>query len=375
MKTMDTGRIEVEAAAKAGANAAVVMAAASEDTIIESIEAGKNYGIDIGVDLLGVKEKLKIAKLCEELGAHHIGLHMPIDQQMRGVDPLSDLRELRPNVNIPIAIAGGINSESAALAVNAGADIIIVGGAITKSEDAEKATVEILKAIKEKAIITTTLYKRGKEEDIRKILLMVSTPNISDAMHRSGEIPGLFPIQSNTKLVGPAFTVRTYPGDWAKPVEAIEFAKEGDVIVIDAGGAMPAVWGELASESCLQKKIAGVVIDGAIRDVDAIRALGFPAFTRYIIPTAGEPKGFGEMQITIKISGVEISPGDWIVGDDSGLIRILKAKSVEIANRAMDVLEKENRIRKEIRQRSTLSQVTELIKWEKQVIDNLDKQV
>jgi hypothetical protein len=74
-------------------------------------------------------------------------------------------------------------------------------------------------------------------------------------------------------MVGRAVTVRTYHGDWAKPVEAIDKAQPGDVIVIDAGSRAPAVWGELATESCLQRKLAGVVIDGAIRDVDAIRAL------------------------------------------------------------------------------------------------------
>jgi len=372
LKTMDAGRIEVEAAAKAGANIAVVMGAASEFTIKECIEAGRNYGIDICVDLLGVQEIEKFAKCCEEWGAHHIGIHLPIDAQMAGLDPLNELRKVRNVVKIPIAVAGGINSETAAEVVSEGADIVIVGGAITKSADAKKSTRLILKAMKEKVKIPTTLYKRVSERDVRKIFTAVSTPNISDAMHRRGEISGLLPIQTNTKIVGEAITVRTYPGDWAKPVEAIDFASEDNVIVIDAGGVPPAVWGELASESCLQKKIAGVVINGAIRDVDAIRKIGFPAFAKIITPTAGEPKGFGEIGICIKISGVEIKPGDWIIGDDSGIVCVPKERACEIANRSMDVLEKENRIREEIHQNSTLSQVTELVKWEKQIIPDLD---
>lgn len=369
LKTMDAGRVEMEAAAKAGANVAIVMGAASDSTIKECIEAGKNYGIDIGVDMLGVKNLVELSKSCEEWGAHHISLHLPIDDQMRGMDPLADLIKLRPSIKIPIAVAGGINSETAAAVAGAGADIVIVGGAITKAENAEEATRTILRAIDEKKIIATDLFHRGGEGEIRSIFAKVSTPNISDAMHRSGDIPAIYPIQQNTRMIGPAFTVRTYPGDWAKPVEAIERANEGDVIVIDAGGALPAVWGELASESCLQRKIAGVVIDGAIRDVDSIRNMKFPAFAKHITPTAGEPKGFGEMGVTIKLSGVAISPGDWIIGDDSGLVRVPARKAVEIANRAMDVLEKENRIREEIRRKSTLSQVTELVKWEKQIVD------
>jgi len=137
------------------------------------------------------------------------------------------------------------------------------------------------------------------------------------------------------------------------------------VIVIDAGGAGPAMWGELATHSAIQRKVAGVVADGAVRDTPDIRELKFPVFTKLIMPTAGEPKGFGEINVPIKVAGVRIHPGDWAVGDDDGVIIIPKARAAEFANRAMDVLEKENRLRGEIQRGSTLSQVAYLEKWEK----------
>lgn len=367
LKTMDAGRVELEASAKSGANVGMIMGAASESTIKECIEVAKNYGIELLVDMLEVKNMIELAQKCEEWGADYIGLHTPIDEQMRGKEPFKELMQLRKSVGIPIAVAGGLNSESVVDAVNSGADIIIVGGAITKSENATTSTQIILEAIKTKTKKETFLFKRQTEENIREILYKVSTPNISDAMHRGGWLPGLFPVSLKGKLVGTAFTVRTYPGDWAKPVEAITIAKPGDVIVVDAGGVLPAVWGELASESCLQMKIAGVVIDGAIRDVDEIRKIGFNAFAKFVTPSAGEPKGFGEMGIPIKISGELVSPGDWIVGDENGIVRIPKEKATEIANRSMDVLEKENRIRSEIRKSSTLAEVQEILKWEKKI--------
>src|ERR1043166_2944014 len=375
-KTLDAGRTEFEAAAKAGANCATVCVTESDSTVLECIEAGKNYGIAVCVDLLGLKgdRLIETARKCQEWGPHHVGLHLPIDDQMRGLDVTSELRALRPTVSIPIANAGGVNSETAANVVKAGADIVIVGGAISKSADAEKATRTILKAIREGTSIATDLYKRGgSDEEIRKILDQVSTPNISDAMHRSGDLPGILLQTPGKKIVGPAVTVRTYPGDWAKPVEAIDVAKPGEVIIVDALGQGPAIWGELASESCLQRKIAGIVIDGAIRDIDTIRAIGFPAAARIVTPTAGEPKGFGEINIPIRVAGVSVSPGDWIVADESGVVRIPKAKAVEVANRAMDVLEHENRLREEIRRKATLGNVAELHRWEKTIVDGLDK--
>jgi 3-hexulose-6-phosphate synthase/6-phospho-3-hexuloisomerase len=375
LKTLDAGRTEFEAAAKAGANCATVCATGSEATVLECIEAGRNYGIDVCVDLLGLQgdAALALARKCQEWGAHHVGLHLPIDEQMRGQDVAAGLRLLRPHVTIPIAVAGGINSETAAGIVKSGADIVIVGGAITKSADAAGATRAILQSMRNGVAVATDLYKRGgTDEEIRAILLKVSTPNVSDAMHRSGDLPGLASVTPGRRLAGPAVTVRTCPGDWAKPVEAIDAAKPGDVIVIDAGGVGPALWGELASESCLQRKVAGVVIDGAIRDVEAIRAIGFPAFARIVMPTAGEPRGFGEINVTVKPGGVAVSPGDWIVADDSGVVRIPRARAVEVANRAMDVLEHENRVREEIRRKATLGSVAELHRWEKQIVDEMD---
>lgn len=374
LKTMDAGRAEVESSAKAGANCAIVLGVSSKSTILECIEVSKNYGIDIGVDLLNVQDFVELSKKCQEWGAHHVGLHLPIDDQMRGMDPLAQLKKLRPAVSVPIAVAGGINSETAALVVQDGADVVIVGGAITKAENAEEATRQIRRSMQTMVPRATSLFKRASTDaELRKVFQMVSTPNISDALHRTGEISGLVQITQGVKLVGKAFTVRTYPGDWAKPVEAIDMAQPFDVIVVDAGGVPPAVWGELATHSSIQKNLSGIVIDGAIRDVDSIRQLSFPAFARHVTPTAGEPKGFGETGIAIRVGNALVSPGDWIVGDESGLTIVPKAKAVEVANRAMDVYEKENRIREEIKRKSSLAEVSELVKWEKQIVEDIKK--
>jgi len=365
MKTMDVGRIEVESAAKAGADIVAVLGVASNSTIRECIQAGGHYGAKIMVDLLEVPEFLKRAKEIEQMGTDYLGLHTSIDEQMQGKISFEKVSQVTEEVNIPVAVAGGINSENAWKAVEAGATIVIVGGAITKSEDAQKATQEVKKAIDQKISIKTKLFKRVTDENIREILEKVSTANISDAIHRQEALRGIFSITSGTKMVGHAVTVRTYPGDWAKPVEAIDQAEEGDVIVIDSGGVGPAVWGELASHSAQGKKLAGVVIDGAIRDVTEIRRMKFPAFAKIITPTAGEPKGFGEIGVPVNIGGTKVFPRDWVIGDDDGVIIIPNKKAAEFTNRAMDVLERENRIRKEIEEGGTLGKVTELLKWEK----------
>ncbi len=364
-KTMDAGRAEMEMAAKAGASFATVLGVASASTIRECVEVGRNYGIAVVVDLVGVADPVAAAQQAQALGASAVGVHCPIDEQMLGRDPFDTLRAVRAAVTIDVAVAGGIHSESAAIAAAAGADIVIVGGAITKSADAAAATRSIVAALAEGRSRPTAEFRRYGADRLAEAFARVSTSNISDAMHRGGVLAGLHSVVPGLHMVGRVLTVRTYPGDWAKPVEAIDLAQPGDVLVIDAGGRPPAIWGELATESCLQRKLAGVVIDGAIRDVDAIRALKFPSFARWQCPNAWEPKGFGEIGTPITISGVRVSSGDWVVGDDSGVVHVPAERAVEVGNRALDVLEAENRLRGEIRAGSTLSQVAELYRWEK----------
>ncbi|MDI6854984.1 MAG: DUF561 domain-containing protein [Deltaproteobacteria bacterium] len=367
MKIMDAGRTEVEAAAKAGAGIIDVLGAATDATIEECIQAGKNYGAKIVVDLIAVEDPVARAKQVEALGADFISVHVAIDEQMRGRDPFATLYAVSQAVKVPVGVAGGINSETAAQAVAHGASYVIVGGAITKAKDPEAATREIRKALDEGAVIPTTLFKRVGEAEIMHVLQMVSAANLSDALHRAGVLEGLRPLFRGIKMTGRVLTVRTYPGDWAKPVEAIDLAQPGDVIVIDAGGVGPAIWGELATHSALQKGVAGVVIDGAIRDSGDIVRLGFPAFSRLIMPNAGEPKGFGEIGVPIRLGGLRVETGDYILGDDDGVAVLPQRLAVEYANRAMDVLEKENRIREEIKEGRTLAEVTDLLRWEKKV--------
>jgi len=366
MKTMDAGKIEAEAAAKAGANVMTVCGAATESTIRECVESGRHYGIDVAVDLLGIADPVALAQKVEALGVAWLDVHCPIDAQMLGEDPLGVLRLLREKTSLTLAVAGGLNSETAGAAATAGADVIVVGGAITKAVDPRQATADIRRAIDTGEAVATELFKRTSAEGVRDALSKVRTCNLSDGAHRQPCLEGIRPLSAGAFACGPAVTVRTVPGDWAKPVEAIDIAQPGDVIVIDAGGCPPAIWGELATESAKNKGLSGLVVHGAVRDTATIRKLGFQVWTRHATSHAGDPNGLGEINQPIFISGQRICPGDWVLADDDGVMVIPRARAIEMANRAADVLEAENRIRQEIREsNTTLAQVVNLLRWEK----------
>jgi len=364
-KTMDVGSLEVEIVVKAGADIVTVLGLSDDSTIEEAVSAARKYGAEIMVDMINVPDKVRRSKEAEALGVSYVCLHMGIDQQMRGEDPPMDiLKRIVSETSIPVAVAGGITAETAGMYVEAGAQVIIVGGGIMKTADITAATAAV-KAAMGGAKIDTGLSRKYGENELFEAFSKVSTCNISDAFHKRGVMIGITPrIRSGQRMAGRALTVQTVNGDWAKPVEAIDRAQKGDVIVIDAGGSPVAVWGELASHSAVMMGVVGVVIDGAIRDIDDIRVMDFPAFSRSVAPNAGEPKGYGGIGMEISVGGQMVRTGDWIIGDESGIVVVPKEKAVEVANRALDVHERENRTREEIARGSTLSKVNELSKWE-----------
>ncbi|WP_406662659.1 3-hexulose-6-phosphate synthase [Methanolobus sp. ZRKC3] len=363
MKIADTGAMEVEMAAKAGANIVVILGSVDDSTVLESVRAAKKYGVKIMADLISSSSPVPRSRELQELGVDYINVHAGIDQQMMGQDSLSIMKEVVREVSIPVAVAGGLDAESCAQAVLAGASIVIVGGNITRSADVAGSARAIRSSVD--APSQKESPDKSMNEEVRELLMSVSTPNISDAMHRKGAMQDIFSMMKGMKMVGTAVTVQTFKGDWAKAVEAIDVAKKGDVIVIYNGSRHVAPWGGLATLSCINKEISGVVIDGAVRDIDDISKMDLPVFATCNVPNAGEPKGFGEINAEIVCGNQTVKPGDYIVGDDNGVIVVPRERAYEIARRAKEVEKTEQRLFEEIRRGKTLSEIMKLKKWEK----------
>jgi 3-hexulose-6-phosphate synthase/6-phospho-3-hexuloisomerase len=363
MKTVDTGAMEVEMAAKAGADIVALLAASDNSTVEDALRAARKYGVQIMMDLLTVPDPVGRSRELEELGVDYICVHVGIDQQMTGKDTIDFLKQIVKEVKTPVAAAGGMDAASAADAVASGAAIVIVGGSIVRSANVTESARKIRESIDVAQASTTP--KMSLEEEIVSLLRSVSSSNISDAMHRKGAMRGIHPLIPGKKIVGKAITVQTFAGDWAKPVEAIDLAGPGDVLVIYNGSNSIAPWGGLATLSCKIRGIEGVVVDGAVRDLQEIRPMDYPLFSSDVVPNAGDPKGMGEINSEIVCGGQTVRPGDYIVGDDSGVVVIPKERAYEIARRAKEVEKTENRLFEEISRGKTLSQVVSLQKWEK----------
>src|SRR5690606_20918006 len=148
----------------------------------------------------------------------------------------------------------------------------------------------------------------------------IPVANIGAVMQRlTAGGPSLRPMHAGGVLAGPAFTVKSRPGDNLFVHKAIAMAAPGDVIVVDAGGDMTnAIIGELMVRTASRKGIAGFVINGAIRDIDTISQGRFPVYAAGVTHRGPYKNGPGEINTTISLDGMVIEPGDLIIGDADG---------------------------------------------------------
>jgi regulator of RNase E activity RraA len=150
----------------------------------------------------------------------------------------------------------------------------------------------------------------------------VPVANISDCMARiTAAGPRLRPMHKGGYLSGPALTVKARPGDNLMIHKALTMAQPGDVIVVDAGGDLTnSLFGELMVNTAIKKGLAGVVLNGAVRDSEFIAAGSFPLYAAGVTHRGPYKDGPGEINVPIAIDGMVIRPGDLIVGDADGLL-------------------------------------------------------
>jgi regulator of RNase E activity RraA len=178
--------------------------------------------------------------------------------------------------------------------------------------------------------------KRPSRETV-SALAGYETPAVSDLMNRLYTmVPAIKPVTDTDRIAGPACTVKVYPGDNLMVHKSLDLAEPGDVIVVDTStSSLTAVLGDLVSTKARHRGIAGFIVDGLIRDLPGIRALGdFPVFARGVTPIGPLHRGPGEVNYPVAVGGIVVSPGDVIVGDPNGVVVV----PLDIADELVDRL-------------------------------------
>ncbi|MEN9627584.1 MAG: hypothetical protein RJA10_811 [Pseudomonadota bacterium] len=179
---------------------------------------------------------------------------------------------------------------------------------------------------------------------------------LADVAGRRGALHGrIAPLAPSMRLAGPALTVEVRPGDNLMIHAALAVARPGDVIVVDGKGDLgSALMGEIMSQQAVALGVVGVVIDGAVRDSEAIRELGFPMFAAGLNPNGPTKNVAGRLNHPVSIGGVCVRPGDLVVGDADGVTVIEREKAAAMLPLAAEKVAAETRRIADIRSRKAL---------------------
>lgn len=196
-------------------------------------------------------------------------------------------------------------------------------------------------------------------------LLSIFSPScvVADCMERSGVLRSDIRPLFDARFVGAALTVKLYPGDLVDCLDALAVAQAGDAIVVDAAGETEtSIWGGLMAGLCQQKGVVGAVVDGAIRDIDEIKALHFPIFSRAIVPRSTHSPYSKRMEpievnVPIHCGGVLVYPGDIVLADEIGVVVVPREQAGDVLARAQAQAAQEEATRQRIRQGKIVEEI------------------
>lgn len=170
---------------------------------------------------------------------------------------------------------------------------------------------------------------------------------VADAMERLGVAEGIHPVWRGARMCGTARTVWTRSGDNKLVHQALDQAEAGEVLVVNGGGdTTRALVGELMARRGQARGLAGFVIDGAVRDREGIEELGFPVYARGVSPAGPYKNGPGHLDRPVAIGGVCVLPGDFLLGDDDGVVVVPAGEVDAVCARAEEIVAREEEKRR-----------------------------
>lgn len=193
--------------------------------------------------------------------------------------------------------------------------------------------------------------KRYVSQELVNAYWEIPSSIVSDGMEKMFAMDSAIrPFHPKPKFVGHALTIHCPPGDNLVLQKAIEMAEPGDVLIMNAGGnTTQAPVGEIVVSNCIRKGVAGLIIDGAIRDSDILPTLAIPVFAKGVTHRGCYKDGPGEINVTIACGGVVVRPGDLVVGDHDGVVIVPYEEAKGLLPKLIKMVEKEEQLLEQIR--------------------------
>jgi regulator of RNase E activity RraA len=171
-----------------------------------------------------------------------------------------------------------------------------------------------------------------------------SPAQVADCMSRLGAMDaGMKPIWPNARVIGAALTAWCHAGDNLMIHKALSLAKPGDILVVNTQNAGNSGFGELLATSALQAGVRAVIVDGTVRDADALQAMDLPVYARGLCPNGCNKDGPGEVGAIVACGGVAVRPGDVVIADRDGVTVVPLDDAAEVAALAADQMAREKK--------------------------------
>ena len=179
--------------------------------------------------------------------------------------------------------------------------------------------------------------------DLLEIWSTVPSSIASDVQNRCQSMDArIKPCAPGMRICGQARTVVPMPGDNSMLLTACSLAEPGEVVVVAGAGLEDvAMAGEWVMRGCKSRGLGGLVIDGSVRDMQEIRSIGFPVFSKGSVPRGPHKSFGGKMDVTAAVGGIAVNPGDLIIGDDDGVTIVPLGVMDEVLKRCLDLMAKE----------------------------------
>ena len=168
--------------------------------------------------------------------------------------------------------------------------------------------------------------------------------------------PGLISLHPHLRMIGRAHPIGC-SNDYLTVIKGVSEAQEGEVLVIDGRGQSQAVFGELLAAEGLRRKLAGAVVDGAVRDLNGMRGLDFPVYYRWTNPQAGRAEVIEPSTNVVSVCGVTVVAGDWIVGDADGVVVVPEGQVATIVSVAEEIQGVEAKVFESVKKGTALTKI------------------
>jgi 4-hydroxy-4-methyl-2-oxoglutarate aldolase len=217
-------------------------------------------------------------------------------------------------------------------------------------------------------MITPVIYTKIPSSD-PALVAQAAKIGVADLHEALGAVVGrmllmgtrLRPLDPTKRIAGPAVTAFNWPGDNLMMHQALYLAQAGQVLVMsNGGGVQGALWGELAAIHARDKGVAGLIADGAVRDADALLAMGFPVWSTSIHASHPDKRGAGAVNVPIVIDGAIVNPGDIIVADADGVLAIPPEHLAHAVAGALERGKKEEEVKRKLAAGASLYELMNL---------------